>query len=106
MYGASKKQQEPARITKVEVVYIEPRHGEGHRFAQCGTCRFFASGSARCALLGPGIDVGENDVCTQYAPGRYSGERIATTFTPQEVGFTKDTQVRCENCRWGGSICQ
>lgn len=102
VYGASKKVQD-ARITKAEVVYVEPKLGQGHHFAQCATCRWWHAGQQRCALLGPAIVVDGNDTCAMYTPGPTGDGTIKASFTPAEVGFVKDTQVRCENCRWGGS---
>jgi len=90
------------KLSKAAVLYLEPHSGEGHQFAQCGTCRMFLAAKKRCTILGD-TEIGADDSCGLYVPG--SAEKsaaVSAAVTPKEAGLVRDTKVRCENCEFGG----
>jgi hypothetical protein len=72
-------------------------------FAQCSSCVEMNQGEKFCAPLSK--DVALDDTCGVYLKGVYDGRRRARLMTPQEAGYLAKTQVRCENCFWGGHLC-
>lgn len=53
-------------------------------------------------------DVEAGDTSAMYTPGGPAdeSERVMESFTPEEIGYLKDTQVRCHNCLYGGGpVC-
>jgi len=80
--------------------YLEPK-GTTVGFAQCGTCGLFIRPRPRCYVLSDQLMVDEDDSCTQYFLGDPIDEpelEPMNAATPQEVGFIRDTNTRCENC--------
>ncbi len=94
-----------ARIKRDAFLYME---GAKKDFAQCSSCSLFhPEGNNRgdCTIFKK--HVGGGDSCGLYVPGFFSGISNAKRVTPEEAGYLKNTQVRCENCYYGGSgVCQ
>lgn len=100
-----------AQLSKQVVLYLEPHKGEGHRFAQCGSCRMFLKDQHVCSLHGKDVWINSDDSCGLFVPGgpavESEMEHVAACVTPEESGLIKDTQTRCENCSFGGEeTCQ
>lgn len=78
-------------------IYMAPLTDQG--FAQCATCEHYMPGEGACRLIGPDFDVGPGDSCGVYVHGEPDDEGDALELMdPDEVGFVRDEQVRCEHC--------
>lgn len=93
------------KITRDAFLYLEPKGIEDkEQFAQCGTClhRF---GTDRCALMGDTKIQFKDGTCAMYAEGMPKFFVPFADYSKEEIGYT-ERQVRCENCKYGGSNCQ
>jgi hypothetical protein len=96
------KQSKHSKVARDAFLYME---GNVADFAQCSSCYHFAANDKRCALFGDDIEIDADDTCGLYTQGKYDGHSIKARVTPEEADYAKNTQVRCENCRYGGKDC-
>lgn len=92
------------RIKRNAFLYMNPKPPKDS-FAQCGTCLMFTG--TGCTILGK-TKITKDMTCGLYVRGKpqYNLKgKEQSLVTPKEVGLV-DTQVRCENCRYGGDNCQ
>lgn len=93
------------KITRDAFLYVEDPGNKD--FAQCGTCWLYAKQQKRCCILGYDLEVENDDTCGYYFEGTKPPElAIRKIAEPGQVGFLKRTQVRCENCEFGGEECR
>lgn len=90
------------RIRRDAFLYLD---GTDRNFAQCETCYDFAKQWGCCARMGYDVAVDGDDTCGAYLKGTYQDQPIVKLATPKELGFLKDENVRCENCKYGGADC-
>jgi hypothetical protein len=87
------------KITRATFLYMDPKAPEDE-FAQCGTCVHFLKKLGRCELLGPKVEIDDDDSCGLYAHGTAEADEVPEALvTPEEAGLV-DRQVRCENCKF------
>lgn len=101
--AVSDAQVSGGKIDRSAFLYLD---GTDKQFAQCGTCYAFNREAERCGLMGPKVDVDADDTCGAYLQGEWSGPfKLTRFYKPEELGFLKDADVRCENCKYGGADC-
>lgn len=92
------------RIKRDAFLYMNPKPPKDS-FAQCGTCLMFTG--TGCTILGK-TKITKDMTCGLYVRGKpqYNLKgKEQSLVTPKEAGLV-NTQVRCENCRYGGDDCQ
>jgi len=93
-----------AKIKRDAFAYMD---GNQANFAQCESCCWTQPIDAHrglCCLLNH--EVADDDTCGAYVQGWYAGMSPARRLSDEEAGYLKHTQVRCENCRYGGDRCK
>jgi hypothetical protein len=92
------------KIKRDAFLYMNPKPPQ-NSFAQCGTCRQFTG--TGCLILGD-TKITKDMACGLYTRGRpqlHMKGREEALVPPKEAGLV-NFQVRCENCKYGGSDCQ
>jgi len=84
------------KITRDAFLYL-PAKGD----KQCKSCSLLTKDKI-CVPLDQKVEDGWT--CGLYIPGPYTGGKPAKQVTAEDAGLTK-TQVRCENCTYGGEHC-
>jgi hypothetical protein len=93
------KPAEETRITRAAFIYLPSKDPE---FAQCSTCAAFNRQTRFCSPIG--VEVEKTWSCGLYVPGEWDKSVPGKRVSARDAGLVK-TQVRCENCEYGGTHC-
>ena len=105
---AADRASQPDKIKRDAFLYFD-NAADSPQFAQCGPCFHFDKDNEICAVfLWEEADVTAVDSCGLFVPGTYDGHRVkeGEGVSRKEADFAIDTQVRCENCNYGGDDCE
>jgi hypothetical protein len=102
--GQSAQPERSARKIKRDAFLYYSNPEKIRDFAQCSSCIEYDKANRVCVILSK-RDVAPNDTCGFYLKGEYDGRRQARLIGVEESDYLARTQVRCENCFYGGARC-
>lgn len=86
------------KIGRDSFLYLD---GSSDTFAQCGSCVF---GRDKCGIMGGQKVSAKDGSCGFYMKG-VQINRVVANLTREQTGYV-ERQVRCHNCKYGGSNCE